>query len=211
MFIDLNVLFRRHHRTAFVLGTAWDGEALQFVTRPAHRVLVVAPPGSGGEELLGANLSVLGCRGDLLIPGEAPGPEVQQLFVNDVQPWTAAALTARLAEEACAVWVQCESLAQLASSIEPQMERAALAAWVRTHFDLCVIFSAPGDEQRGTLALFCPEWRRGPDWWQAAQTQGVRGVMVSDEAPTFLLGLPLTDRVLVQGRRVKAPLLHRRS
>ena len=110
MFIDLNVLFRRHHRTAFVLGTAWDGEALQFVTRPAHRVLVVTPLGSGGEELVGANLSVLGRRGDLLVPGEAPDPGVQQLFVNDVQPWTAAELTTRLAQESCAMWVRFESL-----------------------------------------------------------------------------------------------------
>lgn len=211
MFIDLNVLFRRHHRTAFVLGTAWDGEALQFVTRPAHRVLVITPPGSGGEELVGVNLSVLGRRGDLLVPGETPDPGVQQLFLNDVQPWTAAALTARLAGEACAVWVGCENLEQLASHIGPQMERAALVTWARRHFDLCVIFSVPEDEQRETLALFCPEWRRGPDWWQADQTQGVRGVMVSDEAPTFLLGLPLTDEVRVQGRRVKAPRLQRRS
>lgn len=211
MFIDLNVLFRRHHRTAFVLGTAWDGEALQFVTRPAHRVLVVTPPGSGGEDLVGANLSVLGCRGDLLVPGEVPDPNVQQLFVNDVQPWTTAALTARLAGESCAMWVRCESLAQLASHIAPQMTSTELMVWARTHFDLCVIFSAPGDVQQETLALFCPEWRRAPDWWQSDRTQGVRGVMVSEDAPTFLLGLPLTDAVLVQGRRVKAPLLQRRS
>lgn len=83
--------------------------------------------------------------------------------------------------------------------------------WARTHFDLCVIFSAPEDEQRQALALFCPEWRRAPDWWRSEQTQGVRGVMVSEDAPTFLLGLPLTDEVRVQGRRVKAPLLQRRS
>lgn len=121
MFIDLNVLFRRHHRTAFVLGTAWDGEALQFVTRPAHRVLVVTPPGSGGEELVGANLSVLGRRGALLLPDEAPDADAQQLFMNDVQPWTAAALTARLAQEEWAVWVRCESLEQLASHVEPRM------------------------------------------------------------------------------------------
>ncbi|KQR35144.1 hypothetical protein [Deinococcus sp. Leaf326] len=210
MFIDLNVLFRRHYRTAFVLGMAWDGEALQFVTRPARRVLVIASPGSGVEALVGANLRVLGSRGALLGPDESPDAEVQQLFVNDVQPWTAAALTTLLVEEPCAVWLQCASLEELSSRTESPLTPAALVKWARVHFDVCVIFETPEEEQQQPLVSFCPEVQRAPDWWRDDQTQGVRGVMISDEAPTFLLGLPPTHQVLVQGRRVKAPGLQPR-
>ena len=203
MFIDLNVLFRRHHRTAFVLGMAWDGEALQFVTRPAHRVLVIAPAGTRCEALVEANLQVLGRRGALLVPGAESDAEVQQLIVSDIQPWTAAALTALVADEPCAVWLQCASLEELSSRTEAHLTPAALVKWARMHFDLCVSFSAPDSAARPSLALWCPEMKRAPDWWRDDQTQGVRGVMVGDEAPTFLLGLPLADQVLVQGRPVK--------